>query len=225
MKYALTLLVSLAIAPGALAGTLESVLDKNSVKVIKEMEEARFQNVSLTTHITSAGIVYYDAKANVLFHSTPMEVKDGQFEALDKELTTGLLSSLTATIEYKADNERAVMYQFSDITCSWCAKAHSEIPRLNEAGVTVVVIPFSRMGADHVVAKQTATILNAIDPKGAMAQAFAGAQVPQSHDVPAELVMNQNMASILGVTGTPASFLNGVKIDGYLPSSTIISAL
>jgi len=47
-------------------------------------------------------------------------------------------------VVYKAENEVGSVTLISDYTCQYCKRAHDEIPRYLEQGITVKVFPYGR---------------------------------------------------------------------------------
>ncbi|SJL85363.1 bifunctional protein-disulfide isomerase/oxidoreductase DsbC [Vibrio palustris] len=133
-------------------------------------------------------------------------------------------------IEYKADNQKYVITVFTDITCGYCAKLHSQMKEYNDEGITVRYLAFPRQGPHSEVASQMASIWCDKDPAAAMDQA------KQSHSLPKpsaniaqckqEVAHQFQLGQSLGVNGTPAIFLpNGEMVGGYLPPKQLLARL
>lgn len=51
-------------------------------------------------------------------------------------------------IEYKAANEKYVVTVFTDITCGYCVRLHSQMKEYNDLGITVRYMAFPRQGSE-----------------------------------------------------------------------------
>ncbi|WP_330944560.1 bifunctional protein-disulfide isomerase/oxidoreductase DsbC [Vibrio diabolicus] len=133
-------------------------------------------------------------------------------------------------IEYKADDEKYAVTVFTDITCGYCVRLHSQMEGYNDLGITVRYMAYPRQGATGPVAEQMATIWCAEDPKSAM----HNAKVNRTFDNPAKdlkqcketIQSHYNLGRQLGISGTPAIFLpNGEMVGGYLPPAELLKRL
>ncbi|MGR5530060.1 bifunctional protein-disulfide isomerase/oxidoreductase DsbC [Vibrio alfacsensis] len=135
-----------------------------------------------------------------------------------------------SAIEYKAENEKYVVTLFTDITCGYCVRLHSQMQGYNDLGITVRYLAYPRQGATGPAAEQMATIWCAEDPKAAM----HNAKVERTFDNPVKdlnqcketIKAHYNLGRELGISGTPAIFLpNGELVGGYLPPSELLKRL
>ncbi len=134
------------------------------------------------------------------------------------------------TIEYKADKEKYVVTVFTDITCGYCVRLHSQMKQYNDLGITVRYMAFPRQGATGPVADNMAAIWCADDKKAALDTAKTKRQVPEPSaniEQCKQLVKHHHdLGQQLGITGTPAIFLpNGKMIGGYLPPEQLLKEL
>ncbi|KLN64149.1 MULTISPECIES: thioredoxin fold domain-containing protein [Vibrio] len=133
-------------------------------------------------------------------------------------------------IEFKADNEKYVVTVFTDITCGYCVRLHSQMKGYNDLGITVRYMAYPRQGATGTVADQMATIWGAKDPQAAMHNGKVNREFPeQSEDFTKyqQIIKQQyTLGRELGISGTPAIFLpNGEMVGGYLPPAQLIQRL
>ncbi|MGR5067847.1 MULTISPECIES: bifunctional protein-disulfide isomerase/oxidoreductase DsbC [Vibrio] len=135
-----------------------------------------------------------------------------------------------SAIEYKAENEKYVVTVFTDITCGYCVRLHSQMQGYNDLGITVRYLAYPRQGATGPAAEQMATIWCAEDPKAAM----HNAKVERTFDNPVKdlnqcketIKAHYNLGRELGISGTPAIFLpNGELVGGYLPPAELLKRL
>ncbi|MEZ8862536.1 thioredoxin fold domain-containing protein [Vibrio sp. 10N.247.311.51] len=135
-----------------------------------------------------------------------------------------------SAIEYKADNEKYVVTVFTDITCPYCGRLHSQVKDYNELGITVRYLAFPRQGATGPVADQLATIWAAADPKSMMDKGKESRRITVSNnDIAKEreiIAQHHQLGRELGINGTPAIFLPGGElVSGYVPPTELIKQL
>ena len=115
---------------------------------------------------------------------------------------------------------------FTDTSCPYCQKLHSEIDKLQQAGITVRYFPYPRGGSRGPGYQHLRSVWCAEDRE----QAMTDAKNQQFDDLPpgdcaaAEMVDRGFLiGQQIGITGTPALFKgNGEKIDGYRPYQELI---
>ncbi|MBW3697080.1 thiol:disulfide interchange protein [Vibrio sp. T187] len=134
------------------------------------------------------------------------------------------------SIEYKAENEKYVVTVFTDITCGYCVRLHSQMDGYNALGITVRYLAYPRQGASGKVASQMATIWAAADPQTAMHDAKVNRKFPDSvGDVAKSEQQIREQYALgreLGISGTPAIFLpSGELVSGYLPPAQLLQRL
>lgn len=121
---------------------------------------------------------------------------------------------------------RAVLNVFTDTSCPYCQKLHSEIDKLQEAGITVRYFPFPRGGSRGPGYQHLKSVWCAEDRN----QAMTDAKNQEFDDLPAgdcsaaETVDRGYLAGQkIGISGTPALIKsNGEKIEGYRPYQELI---
>lgn len=133
-------------------------------------------------------------------------------------------------IVYKAPKERYIVTVFTDITCGYCVRLHSQIKQYNDLGITVRYLAFPRQGGTSTVADQMAAIWCTDNPRNALDEAKTHRQIPprNSHFSRCQTKVEQQyeLGRELGVKGTPAIFLpNGMMIGGYLPPAQLLKRL
>lgn len=121
--------------------------------------------------------------------------------------------------------EKAVISVFTDIDCPYCRKLHSEVPRLNELGVTVHYYGFPRSGPGTPSFTKYESVWCADDQAAAMDAAKGGLAVETlSCENPVQA--QYRLGHEVGVTGTPAIVLeDGHMIRGYMPADQLAQGL
>lgn len=120
---------------------------------------------------TNSGIIFSSPKGDHFLAGTLYSLDDnGKFSDVLAErqapLNAEKVAALSDTvIEYKADNEKYVVTVFTDITCGYCVRLHSQMQGYNDLGITVRYMAYPRQGATGQVADQMAAIWASDDPK------------------------------------------------------------
>ncbi|MCG9574723.1 thioredoxin fold domain-containing protein [Vibrio tubiashii] len=133
-------------------------------------------------------------------------------------------------IEFKAKDEKYVISVFTDITCGYCVRLHSQMKDYNDLGITIRYLAYPRQGATGSVADQMASIWGAEDPQSAMHNGKVKREFPEkSEDFAKYQQIIQDHYALgreLGISGTPAIFLpNGEMVGGYLPPEQMLQRL
>ena len=138
-----------------------------------------------------------------------------------------ILESIPASesIDFVPDGAQHTVYVFTDITCGYCRRFHSDMVELNGKGVAVRYLAFPRAGIDSESFKDMESVWCAADRNAAMTLAKQGNQVtPAQCDNPVK--RQYELGQSLGVRGTPAIYLeNGQELPGYVPPDTLLQAL
>ncbi|EGA65328.1 thioredoxin fold domain-containing protein [Vibrio brasiliensis] len=185
---------------------------------------------------TSGGILFATPSGDYFLAGTLYKLDgNGQYEdVLAKRQAPINAAKIEAfkdsMIEFKADDEKYVVTVFTDITCGYCVRLHSQMKGYNELGITVRYMAYPRQGATGSVADQMAAIWGAEDPQTAMHNGKVNRQFPEKGDDYAKYqeIIKQHFAlgRELGISGTPAIFLpNGEMVGGYLPPAQLLQRL
>lgn len=138
---------------------------------------------------------------------------------------TGVAKFVGDSITYKAKDEKYSITVFTDTSCGYCRKLHSEMKKYNDAGITVRYLAFPRSGTSGETFNQLQSIWCAKDQRSAMDAAKAGSSVATascSNTISEQYKLGQSF----GVSGTPAIVLpNGTMIPGYQPVEALLPTL
>ena len=118
------------------------------------------------------------------------------------------------TIVYAAQGEqRAVLNVFTDTSCVYCQRLHSEIRHLQKAGITVRYYPFPRNGARGQGYSDLRKVWCADDPRAAMsvAKGSQAGRLAGSSDCEAAAYVDEGyqLGQRIGVVATPAMYTSG----------------
>lgn len=114
---------------------------------------------------------------------------------------------------------------FTDVDCPYCSMLHKEVPKLNEAGISVRYLMYPRAGAGTPTFNKSISTWCNKDQKTAITVAKEGGTVePKTCDNPVQEQFDLGQA--IGVTGTPTLVLESGKVlPGYVPAAQLIDLL
>ncbi|MEZ9566483.1 thioredoxin fold domain-containing protein [Vibrio artabrorum] len=185
---------------------------------------------------TNSGIIFSSPEGDHFLAGTLYSLDDnGKFSDVLAErqapLNAKKVAALSDTvIEYKADNEKYIVTVFTDITCGYCVRLHSQMQGYNDLGITVRYMAYPRQGPSGQVAEQMAAIWASDDPKSAMHNAKVERQLLSSNQDLTEqkkiIAKQYQLGRELGINGTPAIVLpSGELVSGYLPPAQLLQRL
>ena len=131
---------------------------------------------------------------------------------------------------FEAQGEtRATLDVFTDTSCPYCQKLHSEIDKLQAAGITVRYLPYARGGSRGPGYQTLKSVWCADDRKQAMTDAKNNRldDLPPGDCAQAAMVdRGYQTGKQIGISGTPALFTaSGESIEGYRPYQELIPLL
>ncbi|MBT9138213.1 MAG: Thiol:disulfide interchange protein DsbC [Syntrophomonadaceae bacterium] len=131
-------------------------------------------------------------------------------------------------ITYPAKGKpKGEVYVFTDISCSFCVKAHEEITEITAKGITVNYIPFPRngAGADNPVADKKRQIWCSGNMRDALDKAKKGQPLTARTDCEraAAIQAGFDFGRSMQVNSTPSIFTSdGVQIGGFLEAEDLV---
>ena len=139
--------------------------------------------------------------------------------------------SIDKQIVYPAvDEELAVLSVFTDTSCGYCQKLHTEVKYLQQAGISVHYYPYPRGGSRGPGYSDLRKVWCADDQLEAMsiAKGAKAGNLSSASDCDAALYVDEGyvLGNQIGVTGTPALYASdGTKFNGYVPYQQLIPQL
>ena len=122
--------------------------------------------------------------------------------------------------------EKAVINIFTDTSCSTCKKLFTEVPKLQEAGISVHYLPYPDEGKNSAGYQTLRQVWCAEDKAEALTigKGLEKGSLPAGDCTDGSLVDKGHALGIkVGVIGTPAIFKqNGEHIKGYVPYQKLI---
>ncbi|MDO6704797.1 bifunctional protein-disulfide isomerase/oxidoreductase DsbC [Photobacterium sp. 1_MG-2023] len=182
--------------------------------------------------VTERGIIYMSDDgqyfmAGNLYHSVngePVNLTEQKMATINKGKLKGMEDEM---IVYPAKDEKYVVTVFTDTSCGYCRKLHSEMQAYNDAGITIRYLAFPRGGERSQNFGEMSAIWAAKDPLKAMDAAKKGTlDIDNSPHNDALVMKHYQLGVAMGVTGTPALVLeDGTMLPGYQPASRLLQFL
>lgn len=123
-------------------------------------------------------------------------------------------------------DEKSSITVFTDVSCPYCRKLHSEVPALQKAGVTVKYIAFPRSGLQGDAYETMKSVWCAEDRQKALGIAkgnHTGTVEKKDCEAGKAVDAGYELGKRIGISGTPAIILkNGGMIEGYMPLNQLL---
>ena len=165
-------------------------------------------------------VIYMTRDGNYVLKGEILDIRDRRNLTEDAlaENRINLLNTITKDeyIEFASNSTESYIYVFTDVDCGYCRKLHRDVPELNAKGIAVRYLAYPRAGVGSAVGE---------DRQSALTRAKNREQV-ESKTCDAPIARQYALGKELGVTGTPAIFLeNGRKLPGYIPPDELIQQI
>ena len=117
---------------------------------------------------------------------------------------------------------------FTDVDCEYCRLLHREVPKLNQQGIGVRYLFFSKYGAPSKAFDRARVVWCQKDPRSSLDVALLSGIVPSRKpscdDDPVQ--QHYQAAADLGIHGTPAAIMpDGSLFYGYAKAETLIDEI
>lgn len=123
------------------------------------------------------------------------------------------------------EKAKAVVHVFTDTTCGYCQKLHSELAEYHGAGIEIRYLAFPRAGIDSGPYDQMVSAWCADNPHVALTQLKRGMEIEArecENTVEAQYMLGQ----VMGLRGTPLMVLsNGKTVGGYVNAEELSGIL
>jgi thiol:disulfide interchange protein DsbC len=183
-------------------------------------------------HVQNGPVIYASADAQFFIPGDLYQATDNGLvnlgESRRNEMRLERLAELDEAdmIIFPAEGEeKAVLTVFTDVDCQFCQRLHSEMPQLNELGITIRYLAFPRSGLDQVTYPKMVSTWCAENRNLIFTTATRGAQIaPNDCDNP--VAEQWQLGREFGVTGTPTLvFEDGSMVPGYVPAEDLAAYL
>ncbi|MEM6406023.1 MAG: bifunctional protein-disulfide isomerase/oxidoreductase DsbC [Pseudomonadota bacterium] len=199
---------------------LQAKLPKLSVESVRPSVLPGLYEVTFDTNI-----IYVDADARYVLSGDLFDLENRQ--SLTEMRTTALRADLLAQLDEKdmvvfaGKEPKHTVTIFTDISCGYCRKLHSEIQDYLDAGIRVRYLAYPRAGVDSEAGKTAESVWCAADRNQAMTAAKKGEEVAEKscdNPIAAHFALGQQF----GIRGTPALVLeDGRVLPGYVPAERL----
>lgn len=230
--YVTALLAALALFGGA--ARADEVSERLAARMSKLFPKERVTDIApspvpgLYEIMVGASLFYISADGRYVVHGdlidldTRSNVSDQRRAVARKQIFESMDDKSFIDFPSTQKETKKTLYVFTDIDCAYCRKMHSEIGRLNDAGIRVRYLAFPRTGLKSASYDKAAAVWCAPNRQEALTQAKLGMPInaPEcDNPVAKEFEMGQAM----GVTGTPSVYTDkGKPIGGYVPAEEVI---
>lgn len=214
---------------------IESLLQDKFGIDVAAIEKAPFDGFHEV--LTTQGVIYVSDDGQFLMQGTLLDIKNQvnltqmSRMKMDQALWAGRKEGLKeledSMIVFPAKNEKYTVTVFTDITCGYCRKMHSEIESYNDLGITVRYLAYPRNGLFDQNSNPTPNYTNTQQVWCSSDKQQALTDAKERKPVSGELCKNKvaehyNFGRKSGVSGTPALVLdNGMLIPGYKPAKDL----
>ena len=167
-------------------------------------------------YVVHGDLIDLDAHVN-LSDQRRAQARKQVFESMDEKGFIDFPSKLPET--------RKTLYVFTDIDCAYCRKMHTEVGRLNQAGIRVRYLAFPRSGLTGPSFDKAVAVWCAANRQEALTQAKLGMSM-NSPKCDNPVAKEYELGNAMGVTGTPSVYTDqGKHIGGYVPADEMIKML
>lgn len=146
--------------------------------------------------------------------------------SLKEDRARDINTLMPSAITYRAiGTEKSSVTVFTDVTCGYCKKFHSEIPALNKAGVTVNYLAFPRSGKGSDGYLTMEKVWCSEDKNESLNLAIEGGTI-LAKKCKSPIDKHYLAGTKLGVSGTPTMVRkNGELMVGYKSAKKLIAVL
>ncbi len=180
--------------------------------------------------MTDKGLFYFSESGKYLIQGRILDVSGGRpvdetEEAMKSVRSKAMKDHEDSMIVYKAKDEKFQVTVFTDISCGYCRKLHSEMADYNKLGITVRYLAFPRSGLSGGAFNAIKNVWCAKDQKAAMDHAKGGKEVANT-SCKSPIAEHFELGQRLGVNATPALvFGDGSLLPGYQPPERLLQTL
>ncbi|MBQ4832800.1 bifunctional protein-disulfide isomerase/oxidoreductase DsbC [Pseudoalteromonas sp. MMG010] len=218
--------------------TQSTLVQQNDETIIKALALGGIKVTSLHASpinglkiaLTNYGIIYTSNDGQyIIFQNRLIDLQSR--ETISETILTEarkakMLEFEDSMLVYKAPEEKYRITVFTDISCGYCRKLHSEIDELLELGITVRYLGFPRAGINSQAYTDLMNVWCADDQQTAMTNAKSGSGTSKNSGCYAPIAEHYEFGKSVGVAGTPAIMLDdGSLISGYMPAKKLAAAL
>lgn len=130
------------------------------------------------------------------------------------------------SILFKAEEEVAEVFVFTDIDCGYCRKLHREMANYHEAGISIRYLFFPRSGPGSASWAKAEKVWCADSQQDAMTKAKNNEEFESVECDASVVAQHYDTVQQLGLSGTPALLTrDGVLVIGYRSADELLQIL
>ena len=233
MKYLLTILFLMLVSCSQHEATSYTTKDA-AERFVKSYPDLKIDSIEKINNsffeiLIGEQIFYLTSDLNYLLAGNIIDLGSG-INLTQQKIENFRLSALKTldkkdTIIYQPKKIDHIITVFTDVSCPYCKKLHSEIPDLLNNNIEVRYVLFPRNGIDDDAYVDMASLWCSEDKKDLLETAFEGDFIKEEK-CENPLAKNLELAYSLRVNGTPMIFTeSGKVIPGYVPYKQILNTL
>lgn len=203
---------------------IQTALQKIGVRDKAEIYPAPLPG--LKTVLLNDGMLFITEDGSKIIQGPIYDISSGHAVNVSNRVLLDKMQQMAGDmIVFKAPQERYTVTVFTDITCGYCRKLHSELDGYLKRGITVRYLAFPRAGLNSEVEKNMRAIWCVKDRNKAFTQAMQGQDIaPAECDI--DLKRQYQLGLWFGIQGTPAIVLpDGTVLPGYASPDDLLKAL
>jgi thiol:disulfide interchange protein DsbC len=182
---------------------------------------------------TNGPLVYADGSGEHFVVGDMYQVQPRGFVNLAEQRRDGDRKDKIAAVERDdmivfspAEEPKAFITVFTDVTCFYCQKLHKEVPELNKRGVEVRYLAYPRAGVGSEGYQQLASAWCSDNPAESLTKLKNKQSVPNNVCAGNPIADQFQLGQELGVRGTPAIITeSGLMIPGYQSADDLMVTL
>lgn len=211
----------------AIRRLIQAINPKSVVKAVHDSPLPGFKTV-----IADGTVLYVTSDARYVMYGVLLDTKEQRnlTDAYLAEAHVDLLGTIPAQnkLTFTPKDPKYTITVFTDVTCGYCKKLHSEIQSYLDAGIRVDYVPWAREGQTSATAQHMRDVWCAKNPQQAFTDAIGDKLPEQSKPCKAAegLDVIADLGEKLQIEGTPAVYdAHGNKLGGYLDAPSMLAKL
>jgi thiol:disulfide interchange protein DsbC len=216
------------------AAQAEDVSERLAARMTKLFPKEKVTDVTpapipgLYEVLVGASLFYVSADGRYVVHGDLIDldahvnVSDQRRSQARKQVFETMDSKGYIEFPSKLKETKKTLYVFTDIDCAYCRKLHTEVGRLNDAGIAVRYLAFPRTGINGPSFDKAVAVWCAPNRQEALTQSKLGIHI-DSPKCDNPVAKEFELGNSMGVTGTPSVYTDqGKHIGGYVPADELI---
>lgn len=199
---------------------------------IKSVETSEIPDL-YAVQINNGPLLYATAAGDHFLVGDMFRVESDGFVNLAEQRRDGDRKDVIDAVDTKdmivfspADEPKASITVFTDVTCFYCQKLHKEVPELNKRGVEVRYLAYPRAGVGSDGYRQLASAWCSDSPGESLTKLKNKESIPDNVCASNPVAAQYQLGQELGVRGTPAIVTDtGQMIPGYQSADDLMVTL